>query len=56
MENNKQNLQEQDAPLKNSDKAFVQVGKNGEPVIPEKAVQKEEDTQEEDRSTSLDKR
>jgi hypothetical protein len=25
---------EQDHPLKNTDHAFVQVGKNGEPVIP----------------------
>ena len=27
-------FQEQEAPLKNTDGAFVQVGKNGEPVIP----------------------
>ena len=27
-------LQEQDHPLKNTDNAFVQVGKNGEPLVP----------------------
>jgi hypothetical protein len=28
-------LHEQSAPLKNTDQAFVQVGKDGAPVIPE---------------------
>jgi hypothetical protein len=28
--------QEQDAPLKNTDKAFVQVGQDGEPVVPKR--------------------
>jgi len=28
-------FEEQQAPLKNTDHAFVQVGHNGEPVIPE---------------------
>ena len=37
-ENNQQNedaLVEQNAPLKNTDQAFVQVGKDGHPVFPE---------------------
>ena len=40
MENKEKTLQEQEAPLKNNDEAFVQVGHNGEPVIP-KAEEKE---------------
>lgn len=34
MNKNSEKLEEQDHPLKNTDHAFVQVGKNGEPVIP----------------------
>lgn len=34
MENESQTFQEQDHPLKNTDDAFVQVGKNGEPLVP----------------------
>jgi hypothetical protein len=37
MHNEKEKLEEQDHPLKNTDKAYVQVGKNGEPVMPERA-------------------
>lgn len=48
MENtNEKKLQEQHAPLKNSDKAFVQVGHNGEPVIPKVEERKPEQPQEE---------
>ena len=36
METKDKKFDEQDHPLKNTDKAFVQVGKNGEPVIPNK--------------------
>ena len=46
---------EQQAPEKNTDKAFVQVGKDGEPVMPsendESSVEKKEEP-----PTSLDKR
>ncbi|GAA4747873.1 hypothetical protein [Flavisolibacter ginsenosidimutans] len=35
MDNDKGKFEQQDHPLKNTDKAFVQVGKNGEPVMPE---------------------
>ncbi|HUC82570.1 MAG TPA: hypothetical protein VMR70_16805 [Flavisolibacter sp.] len=34
-------FEEQDHPLKNTDGAFVQVGKNGEPVIPKEANKEE---------------
>ncbi|HEY1114903.1 MAG TPA: hypothetical protein VGE66_15140 [Chitinophagaceae bacterium] len=30
-------LEEQQAPLKNTDHAFVQVGRDGEPVIPQRS-------------------
>ncbi|MGN6616057.1 MAG: hypothetical protein ACTHJ5_02665 [Ilyomonas sp.] len=39
-------LHNQEAPSKNTDKAFVQVGKDGEPVIP-KTEKKEKDKQNE---------
>lgn len=48
-------LQEQHAPLKNTDKAFVKVGHEGEPVIPENTNSKQEEPKE-DRSADLDKR
>ena len=32
--NKQDKLHNQEAPSKNTDKAFVQVGKDGEPVIP----------------------
>ena len=41
METKDNKFDEQDHPLKNTDKAFVQVGKNGEPVIPNKEADKD---------------
>ena len=35
MDTNEKKLQEQDAPVKNTDHAFVQVGSDGQPVIPQ---------------------
>jgi len=35
MNTDNQKFPEQDAPLKNTDQAFVQVGKDGQPVMPE---------------------
>jgi hypothetical protein len=55
MENQDKTLVEQNAPLKNHDDAFVQVGHNGEPVIP-KEEEKEAQPREADRTTTLDKR
>jgi hypothetical protein len=37
MENKERKMEEQDHPLKNTDHAFIKVGKHGEPVIPETA-------------------
>ena len=37
MDKNQDNLQEQDAPLKNTDHAFVRVNKDGTPSIPKTA-------------------
>lgn len=42
MEKQENKLQEQQAPRKNSDGAFVQVGHNGEPVIPKEEEKKDE--------------
>lgn len=53
---NKDKLQEQDAPLKNNDEAFVQVGENGEPVIPKAAEADKNSAEEQERITTLDKR
>lgn len=36
----KEKFEEQKAPLKNDDNAYVRVGKNGEPVFPEPAEKK----------------
>jgi hypothetical protein len=46
---------EQQAPEKNTDNAFVQVGKDGEPVIPN-TDQKKTDIEKADNSTTIDKR
>ena len=43
MDNKEGKFDEQDHPLKNTDQAFVQVGKDGEPVIP-KEEKKDDDT------------
>lgn len=56
MENNENKLQEQQAPLKNHDDAFVQVGKDGGPVIPQTTDKKEDSKEGEERITTLDKR
>lgn len=56
MEKNEKQLQEQDAPRKNGDNAFVQVGKDGEPVIPQGSDKKEQQADKSDRVTTLDKR
>ncbi|HET7896558.1 MAG TPA: hypothetical protein VFL47_02785 [Flavisolibacter sp.] len=57
MENKNPNrLQEQEAPLKNDDRAFVQVGKNGEPVFPEPANQPVEQEDQQNDPATPDKR
>lgn len=52
----KNDLQEQTAPLKNDDNAYVQVGKNGEPVFPEPAEKNSGKEDKEGHPTTLDKR
>jgi hypothetical protein len=47
-------FEEQDHPLKNTDQAFVQVGKNGEPVIPTDTKEGQKGTTDEDRSTTIE--
>jgi hypothetical protein len=47
---------EQQAPEKNTDNAFVQVGKDGTPVIPSPNDEKKTDIDKEKRPTTLDKR
>ncbi|MDQ3278154.1 MAG: YTH domain-containing protein [Bacteroidota bacterium] len=56
MEKHEKILEEQTAPLKNNDDAFVKVGKDGQPVIPETGEQKEESSTNPGRDTTLDKR
>ncbi|MCW3109522.1 MAG: hypothetical protein JWQ09_4028 [Segetibacter sp.] len=52
---NENKFPEQEAPEKNTDKAFVQVGKDGAPVIPS-MDEKKTDIEKEDSPTTLDKR
>jgi hypothetical protein len=53
-----QQLREQDAPLKNTDRAFVKVGDDGAPQFPEgeDAQTQHSSAQEGERTTDLDKR
>ena len=54
MDKNEKDLQEQEAPLKNTDKAFVKVNEDGSPKIPE--VKENEEKKEGERITTLDHR
>ncbi len=56
MESKDQKFEAQDHPLKNTDNAFVKVGKNGEPVIPKEEVKDEQEQQQNDRTTTIDHR
>jgi hypothetical protein len=47
MDTNKDKLKEQDAPLKNTDGAFVKVNKDGSPGMPQSAEHTKERRQEE---------
>ena len=49
-ERNEQQFTEQEAPLKNTDKAFVQVGSNGEPQIPSGQTGNQKEQAETDRN------
>ncbi|MFL5810325.1 MAG: hypothetical protein ACJ749_12445 [Flavisolibacter sp.] len=45
MDTKQKQFEEQDHPLKNTDRAFVQVGTNGEPVIPTEKAQEKKNQQ-----------
>ena len=47
MDKNKDKLKEQDAPLKNTDGAFVKVNNDGSPGVPQSAENSNERMQEE---------
>ena len=50
MDEKKQRFDEQDHPLKNTDNAFVQVGGNGEPVVPHSPEQQDRSDEREDKA------
>ncbi len=56
MENDKKILEEQEAPLKNSDHAFVQVGKDGHPVFPQTSEDKKDEARSQDIDTQRERR
>jgi len=56
MDNKERQMEEQDHPLKNTDHAFVKVGKHGEPVIPETAKEENAGEDKKERPVKLDKR
>ena len=56
MERDENKLQEQEAPLKNTDNAFVQVNKDGSPLMPSSNEEKKEETKREENLTTLDNR
>ena len=49
MDKKERMFEEQDHPLKNTDHAFVQVGKNGEPVMPRVTAETDEKQPEKDK-------
>ena len=51
MDNNKNQLQEQEAPAKNHDNAFVKVGEDGAPVIPGQTTEPKTEDVSDDRIT-----
>ncbi|WP_018613247.1 hypothetical protein [Segetibacter koreensis] len=53
--NNDREFIEQEAPEKNTDNAFIEVGANGSPVLPG-ASDKKTDIEKDQSSTTLDKR
>jgi len=56
METNDKKFEEQDHPLKNTDNAFVQVGKDGSPVIPGNAEDKKTNEKTDGNSTTIEHR
>ena len=56
MDTKEKKFEEQDHPLKNTDQAFVQVGKDGEPVFPKQTNDNREEQSKSDRSTITEQR
>ena len=54
MDKKERQFEEQDHPLKNTDQAFVQVGKDGEPVFPKE--EKKDDNGPWDDTTTIEHR
>lgn len=52
MNTNGNKFEQQDHPLKNTDRAFVQVGRDGEPVIPDVSKQTDGDKQNDSSKTT----
>jgi hypothetical protein len=55
MDTKEKKFEEQDHPLKNTDQAFVQVGKDGSPVIPNTADDKKTGEKTENTSTTIER-
>ena len=56
MDNKDKKFEEQDHPLKNTDHAFVQVGKDGAPVIPKQTSDDREEQSSDESSTTIEHR
>ena len=56
MNNRENQFPEQEAPLKNTDKAFVQVNKDGSPHMPTEQEESREENMKPERTTDMDKR
>jgi hypothetical protein len=56
MDTKNKTFEEQDHPLKNTDHAFVQVGKNGEPVFPKQTTDNPKDENKSDSPTTIEHR
>jgi hypothetical protein len=53
---NNDRFQEQEAPLKNTDKAFVQVSRDGSPHMPQSGEENRESDMKPEKTTDMDKR
>jgi hypothetical protein len=53
---NNERFQEQEAPLKNTDKAFVQVNRDGSPHMPQTGEENRDSDMKPERTTDMDKR
>jgi len=56
MDTKDRTFEEQDHPLKNTDHAFVQVGKDGEPVIPKQTNEESKEKSSNKSSTTIEHR